>query len=116
MNAIAFGRAGTRIYTASTDRTLRIWDAATLQELHVMRGHEAPVRSMAVSPDERTVVSCDDSGSLRLWDPRTGRELYELYQHSRVFTWLEFSPDGDELLGIDNELAEFRWSARPRTR
>jgi len=114
INAIAFGRAGTRIYTASTDRTLRIWDAATLQELHVMRGHEAPVRSMAVSPDERTVASCDDSGSLRLWDPRTGRQLYELYQHPRVFTWLEFSPDSEELLGIDNELAEFRWSARPR--
>lgn len=116
INDIAFGRSGTRIYSASTDRTVRVWDAVTLRELLQLRGHQTFVRSMAVSPDERTLASCDDFGSLRLWDLRTGRELYELYRHDHLITWLEFSSDGEELLGIDNELAEFRWSCRPRSR
>lgn len=114
IKSIAFSRSGMRMYSAGTDRTIRVWDAVTLKELLQLRGHEKPVMSLAVSPDERTLASCDESGSLRLWDLRTGRELYELYRHVHMLTWLEFSPDGEELLGIDNELAEFRWSCRER--
>jgi WD40 repeat protein len=35
-----FSPDGTRIVTASADKTARIWDAATGKEIAVLRGHD----------------------------------------------------------------------------
>ena len=43
MSSAAFSPDGTRIVTASDDKTARIWDAATGKELTVLRGHEGDV-------------------------------------------------------------------------
>ena len=40
MNSAAFSPDGARIVTASDDRTARVWDAATGQEIAALRGHE----------------------------------------------------------------------------
>jgi WD40 repeat protein len=50
VTSAAFGPDGTRIATASSDRTARIWDAARLNELAVLRGHTDELRSVAFSP------------------------------------------------------------------
>jgi hypothetical protein len=47
----AFSPDGTRIVTASDDRTARIWDAATGAEITALRGHEDGVYSIAFSPN-----------------------------------------------------------------
>ena len=39
----AFSPDGTRIVTASDDKTARIWDAATGKEIAVLRGHDDSV-------------------------------------------------------------------------
>jgi WD40 repeat protein len=39
VNAIAFDRDGSRFVSASSDRTVRLWDAATGQCLRVFEGH-----------------------------------------------------------------------------
>ena len=41
MNSAAFSPDGSRIVTASDDKTARIWDAATGKEIAVLRGHDA---------------------------------------------------------------------------
>ena len=40
VNSAAFSPDGTRVVTASDDRTARVWDAATGAELAVLKGHE----------------------------------------------------------------------------
>jgi hypothetical protein len=47
----AFSRDGSRIVTASEDKTARIWDAATAKEIAILRGHDEWVYSAAFSPD-----------------------------------------------------------------
>jgi hypothetical protein len=47
----AFSPDGSRIVTASADKTARIWDAATGKEIAVLRGHEDNVLSVAFNPD-----------------------------------------------------------------
>jgi WD40 repeat protein len=68
--SIAFSPDGTRIVTASGDRTARIWNAASGRPLQVLRGHEATVFSAYFSPDSRHVVTASSDGTTRVWSVR----------------------------------------------
>jgi WD40 repeat protein len=55
------------VLTASDDSTARLWDAASGQELRVLRGHEAPVFSAVFSPDGARVLTASEDNTARLW-------------------------------------------------
>ena len=56
-DSAAFSPDGTRIVTASDDKTARIWDAATGKEIAVLRGQTAAVSSATFSPDGSRIVT-----------------------------------------------------------
>jgi WD40 repeat protein len=68
VNSAAFSPDGSRIVTASDDKTVRIWDAATAKEIAVLRGHETIVRSAAFSPDGSRIVTASGDKTARIWD------------------------------------------------
>jgi len=47
---------------------VRLWDAATGDELVRLPGHSDYVYSLAFSPDGKTLVSSSGDTTLRLWD------------------------------------------------
>ena len=59
---------GSRIVTASTDETARIWDAASAKEIAVLRGHDSPVSSAAFSLDGSRIVTAARDNTARIWD------------------------------------------------
>jgi TPR repeat protein len=66
----AFSPDGRRIVTASNDKTARIWDAATGQQLMVLK-HADLVELAAFSPDGRSIVTASDDNIARIWDAST---------------------------------------------
>ncbi|CAK9008433.1 Uncharacterized WD repeat-containing protein alr3466, partial [Durusdinium trenchii] len=66
------------ILSGSADKTVRLWDAETGNEMQVLRGHDHGVICVAISEDNMTVFSAD-FGSVRHWDAESGGEL-ELFQ------------------------------------
>jgi len=56
-----------RIVSASHDRTVRVWDAATGKELIRFEGHTEGPLCVAVTPDGRSALSGAKDGTLRLW-------------------------------------------------
>jgi WD40 repeat protein len=66
----AFSPDGSRIVTASADKTARIWDVATSKEIAVLRGHDGSVNSAAFSPDGSRIVTASDDNTTRIWAPR----------------------------------------------
>ena len=70
MISASFSRDGSRIVTASEDKTVRIWEAATAREIAVLRGHEDEVWFASFSPDGLRVVSGSVDRTARVWDTR----------------------------------------------
>jgi WD40 repeat protein len=66
----AFSPDGTRVVTASSDKTARVWDAATGKPVTSPFQHPAAVVSAAFSPDGTRVVTAGRDHTARIWDVR----------------------------------------------
>jgi WD40 repeat protein len=64
-------RAEQFLASASEDRTVRIWDAATGKLNRCFRGHSQRVTSLAFHPDNRRIVSASGDGTIKIWEYRT---------------------------------------------
>jgi WD40 repeat protein len=67
---VAVSPDGTRIATASLDRTVKLWDAVTGEEVFTLRGHTAGVLGVAFSPDGHRLASGSIDWTARVWDAR----------------------------------------------
>jgi eukaryotic-like serine/threonine-protein kinase len=103
---------GTRIVTASSDKTARIWDAATGQQLIVLSGHRLGVLSASFSPDGTRILSASFDGSVRVWDARTGVQLLEFSGRGGYLRSVLYSPDATRIVtGADDKTARI-WDAQ----
>jgi WD40 repeat protein len=64
---VAWSRDGRRVATASRDRTVRVWDAATGTCLLVLHGHDDWAYGVSFSRDGRELASAGADGTVRLW-------------------------------------------------
>ena len=58
---------GTRIATASADKTAKLWEAASGQERLTLYGHTAVVGGVAFSPDGTQLASMSDDSTARIY-------------------------------------------------
>jgi WD40 repeat protein len=91
-----FSGDGSRVVTASTDKSARVWDAETGAPLTEPLWHDEALRSAIFSPDGQAVVTASDDGAAEVWDVRLGSALPDaLLSGSRS---AQFSPDGSAVL------------------
>ena len=103
VNACVFSLDGRFIITASSDKTLRVWEIATGQTLRTLKGHTDSVNACALSPDGRWIVSASKDKTLRVWDAETGQVLRTLEGHTGSMNACAFSPDGRWLVSASNK-------------
>jgi WD40 repeat protein len=94
VNTVAVTPDGRRAVSASSDRTLKVWDLDTGHERLSLAGHGGRVTAVAVTPDGRRAVSASSDRTLKVWDLDTGRERLSLTGHSSVVTAVAVMPDG----------------------
>ena len=66
--SVAFSPDGARLASASIDRTVKVWDVATGDEVLSLRGHTGGVLGVAFSPDGDLLASAGRDGTVRIWD------------------------------------------------
>lgn len=99
----AFLCGGAQVVTSADDGTARVWDAASGAELRRLTGHVGFVFSLAVTPDERTLLTtAGGDGSTCVWALADERPPRLLRGHSRSIR-MALSGDGRSVLsgGID---------------
>jgi WD40 repeat protein len=82
----------TRIVTAGSDGTARLWEAATSRPLGAPMQHGGPVRWVEFSPDDRSVATASDDGTARVWDAQTGAPISAPLRHDGPVTMVKFGP------------------------
>jgi WD40 repeat protein len=113
IHAVAYSRDGSRLASASSDRTVRIWDGQTGRLVSTLKGHTQFVRIVAFSPDGARVASAANDG-VRLWDAATGQEVFNLMPGTVLGA--AFSPDGSRLATVLRDHTIKIWEAHKPTR
>jgi WD40 repeat protein len=96
--AMAFSPDGTRLATASEDKTAQLWDTRTWEPVGRPMRHDHPVEIVTFSPDGKLLATVAGS-RVRLWDTTTGDPhgrpmVHGDLQRGAGTTSVAFSPGG----------------------
>ncbi len=75
VRSVGWSPDGTRLLTAGDDRTVRIWDTDTWDELLCLRDHASQVVCVSFSPDGLRIATVTVLARLRFWDASSGFAL-----------------------------------------
>jgi len=112
VSSVAFSPAGDQLASASSDETVRVWDAKTGQPLHTLEGHTELVSSVAFSPAGDQLASASYDKMVRVWDAKTGQPLHTLEGHTERVSSVAFSPAGDQLASASDDRTVRVWDAK----
>ncbi|MBI4661118.1 MAG: PD40 domain-containing protein, partial [Verrucomicrobia bacterium] len=107
-----FSPDGRKLLTTHEDKTARIWDLATGQQITPPMQHPASVREGAFSPDgQRVLAVARDAGVVRVWNALTGEPMTPPLAHPGKAHTASFSPDGKSILTVGAEWFPRVWDA-----
>ena len=86
-------------YISGSHHSLLFWDINTGTTHHRLRGHTNVVRSMAVVPGDKFLLSGARDKTLKLWDLRNGRFLEEFHFEQYVRA-IACATDGTVCVGL----------------
>lgn len=111
VNHVVYSPNGKRLASASSDRTVRVWDAEIGQEVLSLKGHTDSVSAVAFSPNGQRLASASSDRTVRLWDSVSGKQLLAIEGHAERVTSVAFSPDGQKLASAGSDRTLRLWDA-----
>lgn len=120
INQVVYSPDGKQLATASRDRTVKIWDAASGKELATIKDNPGNVWSVAFSPDGKKLAWTSGKwdkatkewhGAIKIRDTGMGQALQALVGHSDEIRRVVFSPDGKWLASASKDKTVILWDS-----
>lgn len=110
--SVAFSPDGATIATASYDKLVKLWDAATGRELRTLKEHSDAVYSVAFLPDGKQLVSGAGDRTLKIWDVHSGKRLLTISDALDAIYAVAVHPSGSKLAaaGADRTIRTWTWN------
>lgn len=86
-----------QLASASSDKTVKIWDIATGRCLQTLIGHNEAVQFVAFSAERQWIASVSDDKAVKIWDSTTGQCLHTFFCSGTWVKSVTFSTDGQWL-------------------
>lgn len=96
--------------SGSTDKTVKLWNLDTGEEIHTLKGHTDSVMKVSISPDGKILASGSSDRTIKLWNFTTGQEIRTLQGHGDAITDLAFSPDKKTIASGSNDKTIKLWN------
>ncbi|MBF0317717.1 MAG: protein kinase [Nitrospirae bacterium] len=121
--SMALTRGGQHLFSANTDNTddtddksgiVRLWRTETGQYMGHFDPVYQPVRTIALSYNEKTVIAALEDGSLAFFDSVTGKERHRV-EHKSVINAIALSPNGTLFLTACEDGSIGLWNYKTRT-
>ena len=112
--SIAFTSDGNRV-VIGTGQGVEMRDVFEGSVLWRSAGHSNEVTTVAVSPDDRHVISGSADKTMKLWDLRTGNELATFRGHTAGIQSVAFSSDGRFVASGSRDHSVRLWNATTGT-
>ena len=108
VTAVTFSTDGQIVASGSTDRSVKLWNAATGALQQTMNSHTGQrISGLVFSPDDRLIAS--SARAVKVWDVATGALQWTLTDDSEFPDCVCFSPDGSFLASGCRDLTVKLW-------
>ncbi|WP_425389907.1 caspase family protein [Ekhidna sp.] len=93
INMVKYSPSGKYIYSASDDKTIKMWDVFSGIDINTFNAHEAEVLSIDLSENGSKLISGDAEGYVIVWDALTGEMKQKIKAHDGAANTAKFSSD-----------------------
>jgi hypothetical protein len=112
-----YSETGRLLYTAGSDRKVKIWATARLQQQipqTVLAGHLRYVIAADMSLDEKLLATGGADKAINLWDVQSGTLVARLQGHTSDVEALSFAPNGKFVVSTSEDKSVRIWSVENR--
>ena len=107
--SVAWSPDGKLLASGSYDKMVKLWDAATGQEVKNLQDHIDAVFAVAFSPDGKHLASGSQDRSVKIWDIASGQRLYTLSDATDGLTSIAYSPSGKQIAAAGYDKTIYVW-------
>jgi small GTP-binding protein len=112
--SVAFDSLGRTLASGGEDRSVKLWDVPSGQQLQTLEGHDDTVCAIAFSPQSEILASGGHDKAVKLWDAQSGKLVGSFNGHQSAVLSVAFDQVGMTLASGSSDFTMKLWDVRNR--